>query len=107
MARTLTPVEPDAAARLLEEGALLVDVREVDEYGRGQIPGSRNVPLSRIAHSELPLAAGQAVVFLCASGTRTNVYAPMLAEKAGSAAAYVLRGGLSAWARAGLSVERG
>jgi rhodanese-related sulfurtransferase len=105
MASTLTPVDPDAAAELLEAGALLVDVREPGEYARGQIPGSRNIPLSRLPQSDLPLAAGQAVVFLCASGGRTTVYGPQLAEKAGDAAAYVLRGGLSAWARAGLAVE--
>jgi rhodanese-related sulfurtransferase len=106
MASTLTDVGPDAAARLQEDGALLVDVREVAEFQRGQIPGSVNIPLSRMAGSDLPLVAGQAVVFLCAGGTRTTVNACQLAAKAGDAAAYNLAGGLSAWARAGLAVER-
>jgi rhodanese-related sulfurtransferase len=105
MARTLTNVDPHAAARLQEDGALLVDVREVAEFRRGQIPGSVNIPLSRMTVSNLPLVAGQAVVFLCASGTRTTVNARQLADKAGAAAAYNLAGGLSAWARAGLAVE--
>lgn len=30
------------------EGAVLVDVREGDEYARGHIPGSKNVPLSEL-----------------------------------------------------------
>ena len=29
-------------------GALLIDVREADEYAQGRVPGSVNVPLSRL-----------------------------------------------------------
>ncbi len=107
MPQALKSIEPAAAAKLQEEGALMVDVREPGEYAQARIAGSQNLALSRFAHGELTLAPGQAVIFLCASGNRTSMYAPQLAEKAGRATAYVMRGGLSAWGRAGLSVESG
>ncbi len=107
MAGTLTLIDPEAAAELMDGGALMVDVRESAEYAQARIPGSENVALSGLEASELPLAPGQAVVFFCASGNRTNVHAARLAAKAGAAEAYVLEGGLSAWARAGLPIDLG
>jgi rhodanese-related sulfurtransferase len=65
------------------------------------------VALSGFENAELPLGPGQPVVFLCASGNRTNLSAARLAAKAGDATAYVLQGGLSAWAQAGLPTEAG
>lgn len=107
MTRTLKSIEPHAALKLQEKGALLVDVREPGEHAQTRIPGARNIALSRFGESELTVAPGQAVVFFCASGNRTNVYAAELAAKAGAADAYVMRGGLSAWGRAGLAMETG
>ena len=107
MSLTLTPVDPAAASRLHRDGALLVDVREPGEYARSRIPMSHNLPLSRLETSALPAGEGQAVIFLCASGNRTTIAAARLAGKAGSAPAYVLAGGLSAWSRAGLPVVQG
>ena len=107
MARSLKSIDAVAAARLMNQGALMVDVRESGEYARARIPGSHNVALSRFDLSELPLKPDQAVVFFCASGNRTNIYAARLAEKAGAADAYVMRGGLSAWGQAELPVETG
>jgi rhodanese-related sulfurtransferase len=100
-------VAPEAAAELMRAGALMVDVREDGEFAQARIPGSHSLALSRLEMGELPLAEGQAVVFLCASGNRTNVHAARLARKAGDAEAYVMAGGLSAWSRAGLPVETG
>ena len=107
MARGLTNVDAQAAAKLQEGGALLVDVRESGEYAQLQIPGSRLVSLSRFDTIDLPVSPGQAVVFFCASGNRTSMNARRLAEKAGSAEAYVMQGGISAWRRAGLPVKSG
>jgi rhodanese-related sulfurtransferase len=105
MARTLKGVDAHGAARLMKDGALMVDVREPGEYAGGHIPGSENVALSRFDLAPLPLGEGQAVVFFCASGGRTTLNAARLAAKAGDAEAYVMQGGISAWGRAGLPVE--
>lgn len=107
MPRNLKSIDAQTAAKLMNEGSLMVDVREGGEYARTRIPGSQNVPLSRLELSELPLEPGQAVVFFCAGGNRTDVHAARLAAKAGAAEAYVMQGGLSAWGLAGLPVESG
>jgi rhodanese-related sulfurtransferase len=101
MLKTITPEE---AARLLDRGATLVDVREPDEHARARIPGARNLPLSRLEEAELAVHAGQPVLFHCRSGARTQGHAGRLAAKAGACEAYVVAGGLEAWQRAGLPV---
>jgi rhodanese-related sulfurtransferase len=104
--RELKNVGPATVAKLAEQGAKVVDVREVYEYVGGRIPGSENLPLSTLARAELALAPGQAVVFLCASGGRTSTYGPQLAAKANGANGYVLAGGIAAWAAAGFPIDR-
>lgn len=36
---------PEQAARLLEQGAVVVDIRPHEEYARGHLPGTLNIPL--------------------------------------------------------------
>lgn len=97
---TLQTISPVAAKRLIDDGALLIDVREPDEHARERVPGARNRPMSRL--SELP-ADAKAVVFHCRSGARTSANASRLAA-ASSCQAYVLEGGIDAWKKAGLPV---
>ena len=104
--RELQNAGPATVAKLAELGAKVIDVREAHEYASARIPGSQNLPLSGLAHADLSLAPGQAVVFLCTSGARTMSYAAQLAEKAGKAKSYVLSGGIAAWAAAGFPVDR-
>ena len=55
------------------EGAFLIDVREVDEYKSGHIPGSKNMPLSRIDNIKNIVKDKNAKVFLyCLSGSRSS-----------------------------------
>jgi rhodanese-related sulfurtransferase len=107
VAKTLKGVDTQGAARLMQGGALMVDVREPHEYASQRIPGSRNVALSGLEQGEMPVEAGQAVVFFCASGARTSMHAARLAAKAGGADAYVMQGGIVAWGRSGLPIESG
>ncbi len=97
---TLQAISPAAAKRLIDDGALLVDIREPDEHARERVPGARSRPLSRL--DALPDEA-KAVVFHCRSGARTSANAPRLAAAA-RCQAYVLEGGIEAWKKAGLPV---
>ena len=92
------------AKKLVDQGALLVDVREVNEYLDENIPGARNEPLSRIAGSTL--GGAPAVVFHCKSGARTRMNAAALAQCT-DAEVYILDGGIEAWKVAGYPVKRG
>ena len=77
---TLQTIDPAAAKRLIDQGAILVDIREPDEHARERVPGARNTPLSRLG--TLP-ATAKAIVFHCRSGARTSANASRLAAAAG------------------------
>jgi rhodanese-related sulfurtransferase len=102
---SLQTIDALAAKRLINDGALLVDIREPDEHARERVPGSRNTPLSRL--ESLP-ADAKAIVFHCRSGARTSGNASRLAAAAGCEA-FILEGGIDAWKKAGLpvAVDRG
>lgn len=105
MSKPLITLTPDAVADRLRQGhALLIDIREADEFARRHIPGAVSRPLSRFETIAVPEIAGTEVIFTCRSGMRTAANADRLAN-AVVGAAYVLDGGLDAWSRAGLPVE--
>ena len=102
---SLPTISPADAKRLLDAGAVLVDVREADEHARERIPGARHVALSALDRAELDAGANRIVLFHCKSGMRTMGNAGRLAQKAGEGCdAYVVEGGLDAWRKAGLPV---
>jgi rhodanese-related sulfurtransferase len=98
----LKTIDPDRAADLVGQGAVLVDVREAHEHAVEHIPGARHCALSTIDPRH-PIATGDTVlIFHCKSGGRTNQNASRLAAVAGTCEAYLLGGGIDAWRRAGL-----
>jgi rhodanese-related sulfurtransferase len=102
---TLPKISPLNAKRLLDQGALLVDIREADEHSREKIPGAHHVALSKLGQADVALTGGRPVIFHCKSGARTAGNAPRLAQKVGGTCeAFIVDGGLEAWKRAGLPV---
>lgn len=99
MTPTLTP---NQVRDLVAEGALLVDIREPDEHRRRRIPGARNMPLSSL--QRIDDARAHAVVFHCRSGARTTANAARL-RAAAARPAFLLDGGIEAWAAAGHAIE--
>lgn len=100
--KTLSPRD---AADLVRKGALMVDIREAAEREAGVIPGAAHAPLSDLAACQVPSAPGQPVIFHCKAGGRTAANAAALAAKAAGCDAYLLEGGIDAWAAEGLPVE--
>lgn len=92
------------AADLVKNGAVLIDIREADEYAREHIPGARHHPLSRLDKKTLERPSNGVVVFHCRSGARTQSNAARLASAAQNCEAYALEGGLNAWKKAGLPI---
>lgn len=102
---SLQTIDPKNAKQLLDRGAVLVDIRELDERARNWIPGTHHLPLSKLGEAEPALNAGRPVIFHCKSGARTLANANRLADKlGGSCEAYIVDGGLEAWVKAGLPV---
>jgi rhodanese-related sulfurtransferase len=99
--REVTAQELDAMLR--SGDALVVDVREADEFAAGHIPGAINMPLSDFQPSSLPNSEGRTLVLNCLGGKRSA----MALEKCGVAQAAVdthLAGGFGAWQAARLPV---
>lgn len=110
---TVREVEPADLAAM--EGWLLIDVREPDEFAEGRAPGSRNVPRGMLevrADLEHPkrdpsLAdRGLRIACICGSGVRSALAAAALRQM-GFSDPVSVRGGFTAYAAAGLPVERG
>lgn len=99
-------IAPQDLAALVEANqVLVVDVREVDEFAAGHIPGSLNMPLSGFQPSKLPDPGARQLVLTCLGGKRSG----MALDKCAAAQASVdthLAGGFGAWAKAGLPIER-
>jgi len=97
-------IAPEQARRLLDAGAVLVDIRDTDEYARERIPQARNIPLAALGQSSLSMRGASAVIFHCKAGARTGANATGLAAVA-ECDAYLLEGGIDAWKGAGLPVQ--
>ena len=100
----LKSISPQRAAELVRAGAVLVDIREADEYARENIPGARHHAMSRIDKNNPIHPGDEVVIFHCRSGARTKGNAPKLAAAARTCETYILEGGLDAWKKAGLPV---
>jgi rhodanese-related sulfurtransferase len=94
-------IEADAAAHLLTTGsAVIVDVRQPAEWKTGHIRGAIHIPLTQLSGRLHQLPRDKTIVTVCRSGHRSAVGARTL-TRAGHDVLN-LRGGMNAWARAGL-----
>jgi rhodanese-related sulfurtransferase len=91
------------AARLAENDALVVDVREAREYRPGHVPGAANLPLSTLPTRLPELPKDQRVYVICQSGGR-SAQATELMRAVGIDATSVA-GGTGAWIESGRPVE--
>ncbi|MFB7618668.1 rhodanese-like domain-containing protein [Kitasatospora sp. NPDC056181] len=100
--------DPAQAERMLSAGlAVLLDVRERDEFAAGHAPAAVPLPLGLLAvlglGGELPPGvAGRTVLVVCRSGHRSQQAATLLAAQ--GVDAVNVAGGMRAWAGAGLPV---
>ncbi|HIC80586.1 MAG TPA: DUF2892 domain-containing protein [Kiloniellaceae bacterium] len=101
--QTLKTIGATAAKSMLDKDqAVLIDIRESDEFAREHIPGAHHVPLSGFDAADFPGARDKIAIFHCASGSRTAEAAPRILE-AGFASVFQLEGGLTGWKAAGMT----
>jgi rhodanese-related sulfurtransferase len=98
-------IDIDQVAAAVASGGTVVDVREPGEYAEGHVPGAVNIPLGRLTARLDELDRTTPVHLICASGNRSAAMADVL--RAHGFIAVNVRGGTSAWIRAGRSVVRG
>ena len=60
-------------AKLIKEGAIIIDVRSPAEFAKGANPKSVNIPLDVFASRLVELHASKTYVLCCASGGRSGM----------------------------------
>ncbi|MBI3445570.1 MAG: rhodanese-like domain-containing protein [Magnetospirillum sp.] len=103
----LIELEPFQVKGMLDAGeAVLVDVREDDEFAEEHIEGSVLSPMSDFELETWPSFPGRKVIISCLGGVRSAAVARKLIAS-GQGWAIHLKGGLNAWRDAGLPTMSG
>ncbi len=95
-------IGPAEASNRVQNGAVLLDVREPSEWRAGHAPKARHIPLGDLDRRAKELPAGREIITVCRSGNRSSRAAKLLA--ADGRTAVNLSGGMLAWAAVGLPV---
>ncbi len=104
-AATAQDVDVVEARRRQGASAVLIDVREPDEWQAGHAPGARLIPLGTLSLRLDEVPRDREVLLICRSGNRSGVAQQMLLRQ-GYASVFNVAGGMLAWTRAGLPVEQ-
>lgn len=97
----------EAVQLINRKDAVIVDVREPNEFKAGHIPNARNFPLSQMKDraKELAKLKGKPLLLVCQTGSRSAQACGDL-QKDGFAEAVTLGGGMGAWQQAALPLEK-
>jgi len=101
-------VQPTDAVKLINNDAVVLDMRSAESFSRGHIVGARNVPMDELdGHLEkLARFKSKPVVAVCDAGI-TSSKAVNTLRNSGFESVYNLKGGMNAWGQAGLPVVSG
>jgi len=100
-------VDPAAVREQVGNGAVIVDVREPEEWSAGHIPGAIHVPKSYLEsriEGAVPDRSGHVVLY-CASGNRSAWAARTLIEDLGYEHVESMTGGFTLWKDRGYEVQ--
>jgi molybdopterin/thiamine biosynthesis adenylyltransferase len=101
-------VDPSAVREQLGNGAVVIDVREPEEWSTGHIPGAKHVPKSFL-ESRIEGAVqdrDEHVILYCQSGNRSAWAARTLIEDLGYSNVESMTGGITLWKDRGYDVEQ-
>lgn len=99
---SLPEVTPQEAAALAEQGALLLDVRNDDEWAAGHAPAAQYLTLGELTARVGEVPSDRRIVAICRAGGRSAKAAEYLLGEGRDVVNMV--GGMQAWAAAGLPV---
>src|SRR6201996_6702432 len=104
----IAEVDPSEVREQLQNGTLVIDVREAEEWSTGHIPGAKHVPKSYL-ESRIEGAApdrDQHVILYCQSGNRSAWAARTLIEDLGYENVESMTGGFTLWKDRGYDVDQ-
>lgn len=104
----LIAVEAPEAVKLINNDAVVLDLRSADAHGRGHIVNAKSVPFDQLPAKldGLKQYQGRPVVAVCDAGMTSGRAVKQLRE-AGFESAYALKGGMAAWSQEGYPVVTG
>jgi len=95
--QTMTHVSSTDAVRLINQGAMVVDVRGTESYKSGHIVDARNMSLEAIqADQNIVKKKSKLLLTVCDTGLTSGKAANLL-RKAGYEKVFSLKGGLKSW----------
>ena len=89
------------------DAAVIVDVREPNEWADAHIPGAILMPLSTFDPAKIPDPAGKHLVFHCRSGRRCGLAAEIAVAAGYKGVIKRMEGGFLAWDASGYDSEPG
>lgn len=97
----------EATQLINRNDAVIVDVREDSEFAQGHIPNAKHIPLRQLPSrlKELEKFKAKPIIVNCRSGNRSAKACGIL-NKHGFENVHNLAGGITAWAQAGLPLEK-
>jgi rhodanese-related sulfurtransferase len=99
-------VSPAQASQMQASGALILDVREQDEWDAGHVEGATLIPLGELANRLSELPQDTQIIVMCKSGNRSAKGRDLLLAN-GFTQVTSLAGGITAWIEAGLPTVTG
>lgn len=102
------PLSPQAATNMVNrQDAVIVDLRDEDDFRKGHIAGSLNVPYGKINDriSELKGYQEKPVILVCNLGSHASIAGRSLKQH-GFTDLYRMRGGMQGWRNDNLPVVR-
>jgi molybdopterin/thiamine biosynthesis adenylyltransferase/rhodanese-related sulfurtransferase len=99
-------IDPSKVRELIGEGVVIVDVREVEEFAAGHLPGARHVPRSYLETRIEGVVADRdaQIVLYCQSGNRSAWAARTLEDDLGYTHVASMTGGITLWKDRGYEV---
>ncbi len=99
-------VTVEEAYHLRQEGAFMLDVRRIDEWEQGHIPGATLIPLDELGSRLDEVPRDQPVVVVCRSGNRSSQGRDILLD-AGFTQVTSMDGGMNSWQAMGYETISG
>jgi rhodanese-related sulfurtransferase len=101
-------VSPEQIKSWFDEGsAVIVDVREQNEWDEAHIPGATLIPLSAFDPAAVPDPGDKHLIFHCRSGRRCGMASEKMIEAAYTGVIKRMEGGFLAWDASGFNKENG
>ena len=104
----INEISPEKANEYLQNGALLIDVREIDEVQQAayDTPNFKNIAYSTFDENFLDIPKDKKLIIACAHGVRSLRVAQFLVHQGWNVESILsLKGGIEAWKNAKLPVK--